>query len=232
MSITASRYSIIRWLSSVSLILGIFYGLFLSGGYQYLTSVFPQFQSVDLFFSFYELKGRDELTESLDIEEQTDLAIRIASSKYNVDYAYLKTLSLIESGNNPDAISFTGAKGLYQFTSLTASHYNLVTDLQIFNPYLNADAAARLTQDNIASLKRVNLKLTPTNIYLAHQQGIQGLIRIYKIIYREYPMTPIIRRRLDQNGGINLTAEEFIQFWEVKINQIYVQFSQSQSPET
>lgn len=102
--------------------------------------------------------------------------IQDAANRYGVDPAYLSEAAAIESGNDPNAVSSTGAKGLFQFTGGTAKQYGLSDPT---DPAQNADAAARLTRDNQAKLTTA-LGRAPTHgeLYLAHQQGAAGAIAL------------------------------------------------------
>ncbi len=231
------KISTILYITTILVLGGLFINERVSNSQQ-LATIHSQFQTrlSELNYRFSEMEAEYQADEPIikiitqaDLKPATDMAIRAASMKHNVDYTYLKTLSIIESGADPKAVSFTGAKGLYQFTSMTASLYDLETDLHLFNPYLNADAAARLTKDNRESLKRVNLEPTHTNLYLAHQQGVRGLLRIYSVANGERSMSRRLRRRLNQNGGRRLSAEQFIMFWDTRISRIYNRLSKEDS---
>lgn len=144
------------------------------------------------------------------VQCDTPINIRLTEVENDIDYVYLRMLSLIESSNNPNAISPTGAKGLYQFTSVTAKRYNLTDPM---NPQLSLVAVKLLTKDNRASLIRLGLEPNYTNLYLAHQQGVTGLSRLYS----NKKLSKRMRRRLDQNGGKGLSSKQFIDKWNKKI---------------
>jgi hypothetical protein len=76
--------------------------------------------------------------------------------------------AMMESGGNANAVSPTGAIGLYQFTGGTASDMG-ISDR--FNVDQNIAAAMRLTNMHKGKLERLGLPATPENLYLMHQLG-------------------------------------------------------------
>jgi len=97
---------------------------------------------------------------------------------YGLPQGYLATTALIESGGDPNAVSPTGAKGIFGFTGGTAKQYGLTDPT---NPMQSADAAGRLGADNMKALKQA-LGRDPTagELYLAHQQGAAGAAALIK----------------------------------------------------
>lgn len=95
------------------------------------------------------------------------------------EYAY--RMAAKESAFNPNAVSPTGAKGLFQFTGGTGRQYGLVDragDLRS-NPEANTQAFVRFTQDNRNTLRQA-LGREPTygELALAHQQGAGGALAL------------------------------------------------------
>jgi len=98
-----------------------------------------------------------------------------AAEKYGVDPNYMMQTAARESSFNPNAQAGTSsAKGLFQFTNGTAQAYGLRDP---FNPVANADAAARLAQDNAKVLASAGHEATPPNLYAAHFLGSAGATR-------------------------------------------------------
>lgn len=89
---------------------------------------------------------------------------------------FMERMAQIESSGDPGASNPSGAAGLYQFMPKTAAAYGLADP---YDPDASAQAAARLTLDNAASLKRT-LGRDPTQgeLYLAHQQGAGGASKL------------------------------------------------------
>lgn len=90
---------------------------------------------------------------------------------------FRQRVAQIESGNNPLAENpNSSAKGLFQFTDKTAKKYKLDDP---FDREKSTQAFDRLTSDNYAVLRR-RLQREPTEaeLYLAHQQGAGGAIKL------------------------------------------------------
>ena len=135
------------------------------------------------------------------------------SANSDVDTEFLLTMANIESGFNPNAKNPSGAAGLYQFMPSTAKAYGLR------NPYNPTDAiraVIKLTKANATALQRAGLEPSGANLYLAHQQGAGGVIILYSSILKGRPLSRIIRRNIDANGGKGLSAKEFVDKWKTK----------------
>lgn len=108
-------------------------------------------------------------------------AIDAAAAKYGLDPTTLLTIAYIETGGSYDPLSKnpkSSAKGLFQFINTTGKDYGL-TGKDAYDVNQAADAAARLTVDNMEALRKA-LGREPTigELYLAHQQGAQGAATI------------------------------------------------------
>lgn len=108
---------------------------------------------------------------------QIEDLIRAAAARHNVDPETLLQVARIESGLNPYAKNpKSSAGGLFQFIDSTAKQYG-ITDK--FDPVISADAGARLMADNADGLRRsLGRDPTPGELYLAHQQGLNGAISL------------------------------------------------------
>ena len=107
-------------------------------------------------------------------------AINKASDNNGLDKGLMFTIANIESGGNPTARNRrSGASGLYQIMPQYFSDYG-VTRSTVWDPYINADAAAKGLNRKISRIKD-KLGINPTNpqIYMAHNQGSQGFQIIY-----------------------------------------------------
>lgn len=95
-----------------------------------------------------------------------------AGAPYGVSGAYLQRTQQLETGDNPNQTSSTGAKGPFQFVGSTAQQYGVKDP---FNYAQAADGAARLAADNKAALTG-SLGRAPTDpeLYLGHNQGAKG----------------------------------------------------------
>ncbi|MBE2895526.1 transglycosylase SLT domain-containing protein [Pasteurellaceae bacterium HPA106] len=147
-----------------------------------------------------------------------------ADGRFMTDDPLLNTIMHIESKGDPTAVSSTGAKGLFQFTSDTGSDYGLVDKKRgidkRFDPNANFEAMKRLTANNIKGLQRNGIPVTPSTVYMAHQQGLGGTIAIYKAAMTGKPVSKELRYRMDVNGGKGLSAKEFVAKWENKVNSL------------
>ncbi len=142
--------------------------------------------------------------------------------------AYLARTRQIESNGNNRAVSPTGAAGPYQFTKGTARAMHLSL-ADRFDLTKSGEAAARLAQENAASLQRT-LGRTPTHgeVYLAHQQGAAGAAALLK-----YPNLPAAQalvkggayssiraaeHAIKVNGGAGMTGGQFANKWTSKFD--------------
>jgi len=108
-------------------------------------------------------------------------AINKASDKNGISKELMFTIANIESGGNPTARNKrSGASGLYQILPKYFGDPYTVNNRTVWDPYTNADAAAKELSKKIKSLSSV-IGRTPSNpqIYMSHNQGSQG----FKIIY-------------------------------------------------
>ena len=90
---------------------------------------------------------------------------------------YFAKLAQVESQGDPNAVSPTGATGLFQFTKGTWDQYG--NGGSRTDPNAQFAAVNKLTQDNQAALSQA-LGRPPTagELYLAHQQGAGGAIKL------------------------------------------------------
>jgi hypothetical protein len=103
------------------------------------------------------------------------------------------------------------AAGIFQVTPPTARRYGLV---QVFDPKANAEAAAALWLHNATVLRRM-LGREPSvgEIYLAHQQGAKGAVRLLKNP-KAQAIKLVGRKAVIMNGGTaRMTAGTFSNLW-------------------
>ena len=77
-------------------------------------------------------------------------------------------IAALESGGNPNAISSTGATGVYQMTGQTATGLG-ITDR--FDADQNIAGGMKLAQANAEQLRRKGLPVNRDNLYMMHQLG-------------------------------------------------------------
>ena len=141
--------------------------------------------------------------------------INAAAAKYGLDPAFMRMMAGVETGGTFDPKSYnkgSGASGLYQFIKSTGRAYGL-NDSNKFDAATNADAGARFTRDNMASLQKRGIAINATNLYLAHQQGDAGLASIIKAM-NGGSVSDELRRNMDSNGGRGKSPTEFYRMWE------------------
>lgn len=140
--------------------------------------------------------------------------------QHGLPKGYLSNTARIESGNNPNAKNpKSSASGLYQFTEGTAKQYGLTDP---FDPVASTDAMVRFTKDNQAQLRKV-LGREPTGeeLYMAHQQGATGALRVIQGDPQANAVSVLGREQVLNNGGNeNMTLQEFKDKWAAKYNQI------------
>lgn len=125
------------------------------------------------------------------------------------EQAYLTNVSGIESdfGRN-DADSSTGAKGPFQFVGGTAKAYGL-TDPQ--DPVQAAQATLAYAQDNAKALTAAGVPVTPENLYLAHNLGGGGAVKLLNADPSRLAAGLVGTKAITVNGmPANSTAGEYI----------------------
>lgn len=178
---------------------------------------------------YNRLRGRFDHQSGVDFVEgqlgrSVDPQIRMLQQigqRYGISPEYLSRTRQIETGNNPNQRSPTGAEGPFQFIKSTAAQYGVT------NPYdfeQAADGAARLARDNKNHLS-VSLGRPPSDaeLYLAHQQGWFGAWKLLQ--------NPTARagdlvgdHAIAVNGGNpNAPASQFTEKWNNRFNAVPAQ---------
>lgn len=160
------------------------------------------------------LKGCIPRRRRLQFEHATvsdiSAVIRAAAERYGLDPEYMLRKANIEApGLDPTAQNpNSSAGGLFQFVDKTWKAYGRGADK--YDPAANADAAARLTLDNRNAL-RAGLGRDPTagELYLAHQQGAGGALKLLRD-----PNAVVGGDAIRLNGGRDgMTAGDFARKW-------------------
>lgn len=127
-----------------------------------------------------EVKKISKQKEYNDFSPEVIDAINIAAETHNVSVDVLMTIANIESGGNPSAKnSRSGASGLFQILPRYFDSYG-VTETTVWDPYVNANAAADKLNNKINKLtKFLGRKPTDSELYVSHNQGSAG----FRIIY-------------------------------------------------
>jgi hypothetical protein len=172
--------------------------------------------------------------------------IRHAADAFGLDFGYMKAVAKIESGFDPK--QRTGSYiGLYQLSKYEFAKYG---DGDILNPRDNAIAAAYkiLVEAELFEL-RTHKKPTLSDLYLIHQQGIQGaeehVSHPQRIAWQSMCATDEgqqkgekwCKRAIWQNtlpdikkvwkSVDNLTSGAFVSMWEQRLASFYARYSQT-----
>lgn len=144
--------------------------------------------------------------------------IRDTAESRGLDPDDFVRMAEIESGFDPFAVHpVSRASGLFQFLPATARQYKLTS---VFDARANADAAAALWIDNARALRKgLGRDPSPGELYLAHQQGAGGAIRL--LTHPNTRATDIVgEAAVTLNGGTDLmTADAFADMWISRFRQ-------------
>ena len=101
---------------------------------------------------------------SLEVQDK----ISAQAKKAGLDPAMMQKIAAMESGGNANAVSSTGAIGIYQFTGQTASGVGIKNRFDVDQ---NIEGGMKLTKQNQAMLEGAGLPVTAENLYMMHQLG-------------------------------------------------------------
>lgn len=124
---------------------------------------------------------------------------------------WLERTAYIESRGDPNAVSSTGATGVFQVTKGFAKQYN-IKDRN--DPVQNTEGTVDGAVDAMNRMtKALGRKPTGAEIYLAHQQGIGGAISL--LTNPNALATDIVgKQAITVNAGKEgMTAGEFANYW-------------------
>ncbi len=165
--------------------------------------------------------------------------ISAQAKKHGLDPVMMQKIAAMESGGNPNAISKTGALGLYQFTGQTASGVGIKNRFDVDQ---NIEGGMKLTSQNMAMLKKSGLPVTAENIYMMHQLGpsaAKEIIRGSEGGKSKADLSSNTQRSMNLNYGANSrTAAEYIDTNRIALDKRYaatvgnVQTAHAQVPES
>lgn len=148
------------------------------------------------------------------LTESTKAKINATAEKYGIPPENLMAMAQMESGGNTNAVSSTGAAGIFQFTGGTAKTYGIKNR---FDEDENIDAGARLYKDNYNSLKKgLGREPTADEVYLAHQQGAgsiknkNGALGIIRAAETGGDVSAQTKKNMSVNVGAGNNAAGFI----------------------
>lgn len=93
---------------------------------------------------------------------------------------YLNALIAKESRRDPNAVSATGAKGIYQFTKGTWKDYGEGDESQRTDIQAAHRAVVKMTRERMNGLIKAGYAPTPDNVYLTHLLGLGGALKLLK----------------------------------------------------
>ncbi len=173
--------------------------------------------------SFVNNDGQLRSLSTLDAEQIEVLGIVGSTArKHEIDPLDFAAVAWIESKFRPNAKNPNStASGVMQFVLSTANAYGLADP---FDPHANLDAGARLWKDN-AYILQLGLGRKPTGaeMYLAHQQGADGALRLLRSVGDASSLVGDAAIAL--NGGDAATsAQQFVAHWTAKFNKARARF--------
>lgn len=161
------------------------------------------FQNVPSLAGFFDTSGKSAKAINVNMPKEDILRTIVSESKNSgVDPAFMLAMGHIESRFNPNAkAGKSSATGLYQFIDSTAKQYGLLGDGfdNRKDPIANTKAAIAFTKDNQRQLEKRGIPITPTMLYLAHQQGIGGAVEIYNAAMKGTPVSIALAKNMQNN---------------------------------
>lgn len=168
-----------------------------------------------------ELKSIEEARASgekfrggVGLTQSTKDKITATAEKYGIPPENLMAMAQMESGGNTNAVSTTGAAGIFQFTGGTAQTYGIKNR---FDEDENIDAGARLYRDNYNTMKKgLGREPTADEVYLAHQQGAgsiknkNGALGIIRAAETGGDVSAATKQNMSVNVGAGNNAAGFI----------------------
>ncbi len=123
---------------------------------------------------------------------------------------YLLFVARAESQYGLRQVSFTGAKGIWQFTGKTARIYKLDNP---FHPIKAAKAAKALAKDNRRGLISKGIEPTVENTYYTHMIGLSGLVIVRKASTGSV-LTAREKRKFNHVLGSNMSRSMLNKYFE------------------
>jgi hypothetical protein len=163
---------------------------------------------------------------SFSMKSSTKEKIRNRAIAYGLDPAGMIRIAQMESGGNPNAISSTGAIGIFQMTGSTASSLGLANR---FNEDANIEAGMQLASQNKKTAARTGIEETPLSIYLIHQLGPPAAKEILTAAKdpstKITSLTPRTQKKISQNygGKTASTASEYVKNTQQKLESYQVE---------
>lgn len=158
--------------------------------------------------------------------------IAAQAKKLGLDPVMMQKIAAMESGGNPNAISKTGAIGVFQFTGKTASGVGIKNRFDIDE---NIEGGMKLTRENMAILEKQGLPVTPENLYMMHQLGPAAAKEVILGAEKglsKRDLSQSTQSGMDKNYGKNSsTASEYIDANRIALDKRYASVVGASIPE-
>lgn len=156
--------------------------------------------------------------------------IRQLAPIYGFTPEQMLRVASMESGGNPNAISATGAIGVFQFTGSVANEYGITNR---FDADQNIEAGMKLAKFNKLGLERAGIHVDETALYLAHQIGLTGSKEVLssKSNRKLSSLSKGTLRAVRHNVGGNLdTVGQYVEANRSKLSSFYKNESSNTVP--
>lgn len=173
-------------------------------------------------------KTEQKYNENYELPEETNKVIESMAKKEGVDPAFLKAIAQIESSGNVNSNRNkpTQYKGLFQLGNAVGK------GIDRFDAIQNTKRAIEIFKRNRANfIKYYHREPTRTELYLMHQQGPTGTHRLLNNPdKRVMDIGTNAKGNMDSitweaNGGDNMTAKQFHDAWQKKIEDRHAYYS-------
>jgi hypothetical protein len=127
-----------------------------------------------------------------------------------------RTEQIENPAHDPNARSPAGAGGFKQWTPSTAARYGVT----IGDRASEEQGMRALTRDNFNALQNgLGRAPTPAELYLAHQQGAQGALRLMADPSRRAADIVGMKAITGNGGTADMSAGQFVAMWQAKFNR-------------
>lgn len=149
--------------------------------------------------------------------------ISAQAKQHDLDPVMMQKIAAMESGGNANAVSSTGATGIYQFTGQTASGVGIKNRFDVDQ---NIEGGMKLTKQNSSVLEKSGLPVTAENLYMMHQLGpaaAKEVIMGAASGKSKADMSPSTQNSMNLNYGSNSkTATDYIAANKKALDDRYV----------
>lgn len=180
-------------------------------------------QNVDTIYNQAKETGRapSEKVEAKPLPSNLQQTFGQLEKEHGLSSGFLARLAYVESTNNPNARNpKSDAKGMFQIIDSTAKSHGVRNP---FDPVESAQFSARYAAAHFKKLRSA-LGRTPTDgeLYLAHQQGVAGALRLLQNPQALASSIVGTRAVLDNGGTVSMTAAQFANKWIDKFENVSV----------